>query len=154
MPSPYQSPTRPLPTEIRLDNGSRLAGNIFLHPNTLALGGYVSPPDLMNGVEAFFPLCVEGAGVVLVGKARCVSVSYDMAHHPMDEASEGRDRITLEVLLSDGRTLKGHAMVDMPSAYPRALDLVNGAGEFVPVTDDSRVHLVNRGHIRTVHPLD
>ncbi len=154
MSSPYQSPTRPLPTEIRLDNGSRLTGDVFLHPNTLALGGYESPTNLLNGAEPFFPLCVEGAGVVLVGKARTVSVSYDMAAHPVDEAVEGRDRISLEVLLSDGRTLKGTALVDMPSAYPRAIDLVNGAGEFVPVMGDARVHLVNRGHIRTVHPLD
>ena len=154
MPSPYQSPTRTLATEIRLDNGSRLAGDVHLHPNTLAPGGYEAPLVLMNGKDPFFPLSVDGAGVVLVGKALTVSVSYrreDCA--PGDEDASG-DRLALEVLLSDGRALTGFALVDMPSAYPRALDLMNGADDFVPIMDDTHVHLVNRGHVRTVHPLD
>lgn len=156
MSSPYQSPTRRLSADARLDNGSRVSGDIHLHPNTLVPGGYESPLAMLNGEEPFFPVSVEGAGVVLVGKRRTVSVSFSSdADESKGVTPEDSDRVlTLELLLSDGRTLGGRAVAEMPSAYPRALDLVNGSGDFIPIRDDTRVHLVNRAHIRTVHPID
>lgn len=156
MSSPYQSPTRRLPADARLDNGSRVSGDIHLHPNTLVPGGYESPLAMLNGEELFFPVSVKGAGVVLVGKRRTVSVSFPSEAVEQDGAMpDDPDRVlTLELLLSDGRTLGGQAVAEMPSAYPRALDLVNGSGSFVPIKDDTHVHLVNRAHIRTVHPID
>lgn len=157
MSSPYQSPTRRLAADARLDNGSRVSGDIHLHPNTLAPGGYESPLAMLNGEEPFFPVSVEGAGVVLVGKRRTVSVSFTSTSDDPDGAAvtDDPDRVlTLELLLSDGRTLGGRAVAEMPSAYPRALDLVNGSGDFIPIQDESHVHLVNRAHIRTVHPID
>lgn len=156
MSSPYQSPTRRLKADARLDNGSRISGDIHLHPNTLVPGGYESPLAMLNGEEPFFPVSVEGAGVVLVGKRRTVSVSVSSGADEADgAASDDPNRVlTLELILSDGRTLGGRALAEMPSAYPRALDLVNGSGDFLPIEDDTHVHLVNRAHIRTVHPID
>lgn len=157
MSSPYQSPTRRLTADTRLDNGSRVSGDIHLHPNTLVPGGYESPLAMLNGDEPFFPVSVEGADVVLVGKSRTVSVSFSSASDEPDgiAVTDDPDRVlTLELLLSDGRTLGGRAVADMPSAYPRALDLVNGADDFIPIRDETHVHLVNRAHIRTVHPID
>lgn len=52
------------------------------------------------------------------------------------------------------RHLVGAALVETPSAYPRALDIVNRARTFLPVRDGDRVHLVHRAHIRTIHPGD
>lgn len=156
MSSPYQSPTRRLSAHAHLDNGTRVSGEIHLHPNTLVPGGYESPLAMLNGEEPFFPVSVEGAGVVLVGKRRTVSVSFspdaDDSNGVMPDDPERV--LTLELLLSDGRTLGGRAAAEMPSAYPRALDLVNSSGDFIPIRDDTHVHLVHRAHIRTVHPID
>jgi hypothetical protein len=157
MSSPYQSPTRRLAADARLDNGSRVSGDIYLHPNTLAPGGYESPLAMLNGEEPFFPVAVEGAGVVLVGKRRTVSVSFSSSTDATEAGGAPNDPervLTLELLLSDGRTLGGQAVAEMPSAYPRALDLVNGSDDFMPIRDETHVHLVNRAHIRTVHPID
>ncbi|MDZ7779759.1 MAG: hypothetical protein U5R14_07465 [Gemmatimonadota bacterium] len=140
------------------DDGSRLAGDLHLHPNTLAPGGYESALAMVNNDERFFPVSAKDGTVALIGKRRTVSVSYSAPEGTTaGDDPEGEvepDRVPLEVLLSDGTKLTGWALVDLPKEYPRALDFLNGSGTFVRIRDEARVHLVNRAHIRTAHPLD
>jgi hypothetical protein len=152
MASPYQSPTKRLKAEIVTDDGGRVVGDLHLHPNTLAPGGYESVLTMMNNPEPFFPVSEGNETVALVGKRRTVSVSYGTTGEAPTSSTE--NRVRLEALLSDGRTLSGWAILDLPSSYPRTLDLLNGPGLFLPIDDGTRMHLVNRVHIRTVHPLD
>ena len=70
------------------------------------------------------------------------------------EPDSGMDRVSLEVVLSEGSTLSGWAVLELPRAQPRALDFLNGPGAFVTLHQGPRIHLVNRAHIRMVHPLD
>lgn len=159
MTSPYRNPTKRLPAEVASDDGTRLVGDLHLHPNTLAPGGYESALAMINNDESFFPVSADDGTVALVGKQRTVSVSYAASEGRAsdEDAEEGGPepvRASLEVLLSDGTKLSGWAVVDLPKEYPRALDFLNGPGAFVPIRDDTRIHLVNRAHIRTAHPID
>src|SRR5690606_34922623 len=76
MPSPYQSPTKRLAVEVLIDDGSRLVGDVYLHPNTMAPGGYESPLTMIDDHAWFYPVSEEGGAVALVGKRRTVSLSY------------------------------------------------------------------------------
>lgn len=153
MSSPYRSPTKRLTAEVVVDDGGLIVGDLHLHPNTLVPGGYESVLRMINDDESFFPLSDGGTTIALVGKARTVSLSYSPdGESPVPDPTESR--VALEARLSDGRTLSGWAILDLPRAYPRTLDFLNGPGPFLPIHDGTRVHLVNRAHIRTVHPLD
>lgn len=152
MSSPYRSPTKRLSAEVVVDDGGLIVGDLHLHPNTLVPGGYESIAGMINDDEAFFPLSEGDKTIALVGKARTVSLSYEPDGDARPDSTESR--VQLEARLSDGRTLFGWAVLDLPRAYPRTLDFLNGPGAFLPIHDGTRVHLVNRAHIRTVHPLD
>jgi hypothetical protein len=155
MPSPYQSPTKRLAVEVLIDDGSRLVGDVYLHPNTMAPGGYESPLTMIDDHAWFYPVSEQGGAVALVGKRRTVSLSYaSPGDAAVPESAAATDRVSLEVLLSDGSTLSGWALLELPRAQPRTLDFLNGPGSFVTIHDEARIHLVNRAHIRTVHPLD
>jgi hypothetical protein len=142
-----------LAAEVCVDDGTCLSGDLYLHPSTLAPGGYESVATLMNDREFFFPLAEPTGGVTLVGKARTVSLSY-VPDEGLPTPDAAQDRVQLEVRLSDERTLSGWAILELPREYPRTLDFLNGPGPFLAIHGDERVHLVNRAHIRTVHPGD
>ncbi len=153
MASPYQSPTRRLAADVFIDDGTCLSGDLYLHPNTLAQGGYESAATLMNDQESFFPVADPTGAVTLVGKGRTVSLSY-VPEEGLPTLTGAQARVQLEVRLSDGRSLSGWAILELPREYPRTLDFLNGPGPFLAIHDEGRVHLVNRAHIRTVHPRD
>ena len=155
MSSPYRSPTKRLAVEILTDDGRRGAGEIHLHPNTRAPGGFETPLTMIDNEDAFFPLSEENGTVVLMGKARTISVSYVP---PEDLAAAGPDpskaRAALDLHLSDGSLLSGWTSLDLPKAQARTLDVLNGPERFLTIHTEDRVHLVNRSHIRSVHPRD
>lgn len=153
MASPYQSPTKRIAAEVAVDGGDRLVGDLHLRPNILAPGGYDSVAKMLNNEDPFYPLSDEGRTVALVAKGRTVSLSY-VPEARVAEAHPVANRVQLEARLSDGRTLSGWVILELPRAYPRTLDFLNGPESFLPIHDGTRVHLVNRAHIRTVHPLD
>jgi hypothetical protein len=153
MASPYQSPTRRLAAEVSIDDGTCLRGDLYLHPNTLAPGGYESAATMMNNQELFFPVAEPTGAVTLVGKGRTVSLSY-APDEGLPTPDIAQAPVRLEVWLSDGRNLSGWAILELPREYPRTLDFLNGPGPFLAIHGEERVHLVNRAHIRTVHPRD
>lgn len=156
MTSPYQSPTKRLSVEVLTDDGSRSVGEIHLHANTRAPGGYESPLAMMESGDTFFPVAEASGRVALMAKARTVSISYVPSPEPNDAGPPppARGRASLEVHLSDGSELSGWASIELPKEHARTLDILNGPERFLAVHAGGRVHLVNRAQIRRVYPLD
>lgn len=161
MTSPYQSLTKRVSAEVFLDDATCRVGDLHLHPNTLLPGGYESLSSMMNGKEPFFPLSEDSDSVTLIGKDRTVSLFHRTADleqevEAVDPAAgtPGHGRVSMRVVLSDGRSISGWVALDLPSSHPRTLDVLNSAGQFFPLHEEAGIHLVSRAHIRTVHPLD
>jgi hypothetical protein len=70
------------------------------------------------------------------------------------------DRVTaakhveLEVILPGGMEYRGHATVEMPPGRRRALDYMNGAGDFFALWCDGRTRYINKLHVRLIRPHD
>ena len=154
MNSPLRTPTKRLAARVSLDDGGQLVGDLHLHPNAKAPGGFESVVSLIENDDAFFPLCEEGGAVALVGKRRTISLCYETKDVASPERDTGAAPAELEMVLSDGRTLRGTVIRELPSAYPRTLEFLNGPGVFVRIEVEDHTHLVNREHIRIVRPLD
>jgi hypothetical protein len=56
----------------------------------------------------------------------------------------------LEVLLEDGREVKGEITYVRPGGQRRPVDFLNSADLFFAVRDGDRVHLVNRSRVVSV----
>jgi hypothetical protein len=136
---------------LRLTDGSRLEGEIFLRPVSRYRSRPEEPGDMLNDAEPFFALVRHGEAL-LVAKAHVATAETSVAQ---DDALEiGALGISVEVTLRDGTVCEGSIFIESPHDRPRLLDFLNAYHErFVPLIAPSQVLLVNTqqiAHVREV----
>lgn len=119
--------------------------------------GHETPLDMLNRPEGFFPFRPrnDGAGVLLVAKARTVTLTVPRTE-PEDAARDSAAKhASLVVTLADGSELSGSATLELPQHHSRVLDYLNASAEpFFAITTADQVHIVNRAHVLFARPED
>jgi len=137
--------------------GGKRDGDIYVMERVPQHAGAETPLDMLNRDEGFFPFRPkgDGAGVLLVAKARTVSLTVPLTE-PEDRARlSAAKQARLEVTLADGSQLRGWATLELPQHHSRVLDYLNAAAEpFFAIATDDGVHLVNRAHVLYARPED
>jgi hypothetical protein len=147
--------TQRVPAEVVLAKGGVLVGDLHL----LARSAYPldpeSPLDMLNRSEPFFALMLAEGQPVFVSKAQ-VSILCCWGQSPLrdpDRATAAK-LVALEVELADGTTYQGRSTFELPPSRSRALDYVNGAGQFFVLWTDELTRYVNKALVRVIRPLD
>jgi len=112
---------------------------------------------MLNRADPFFPFRSkkDGEGVLLVAKARTVTLTVPRPQEEDSARLSAAKKATLEITLADGSILNGWATLELPQHHSRLLDYLNAAAEpFFALTTSAEVHLVNRAHVLYARPGD
>ncbi len=156
----FSIPRVALPATLLQTAGGKRDGEIYVMERVPQHAGHETPLDMLNrAADGWFPFRPkgngEGARVLLVAKARTVSLTVPLTE-PEDAARlSAAKQARLEVTLADGSQINGWATLELPQHHSRVLDYLNAAVEpFFAVTADDGVHLVNRAHVLYARPED
>lgn len=153
----FSIPRVAMPATLLQTAGGRRDGEIYVMERVPQHAGPETPLDMLNRADGFFPFrpTGDGAGVLLVAKARTVSLIVPRTE-PEDTARLlAAKQARLEVTLADGTQLSGWATLELPQHHSRVLDYLNAAIEpFFAIAAADGVHLVNRAHVLYARPED
>jgi hypothetical protein len=153
----FSIPRVAMPATLVQTAGGKREGQIYVMERVPQHAGPETPLDMLNRADGFFPFrpTGDGTGVLLVAKARTVSLIVPLAE-PQDEARLTAAKLArLEVTLADGTQLNGWATLELPQHHARVLDYLNAAIEpFFAIATTDGVHLVNRAHVLYARPED
>jgi len=154
----FSTPRVAIPATLLQTAGGKREGEIFVMERVPQHTGHETPLDMLNrAVDGWFPFRPKdnGAGVLLVAKARTVLLTVPRTE-PEDAARlSAAKRARLEVTLADGTQLNGWATLELPQHHSRLLDYLNAATEpFFAIATEDGVHLVNRAHVLYARPED
>ena len=149
----YRSETRRVAVEVIYSDGTVLAGDVYLQPNTMLTEGFESLLELLNRPDSFFAMTIERKQVVLLCKEHVAVVACALENRKRDDDFPGT--ITeLDVWLAGGGRYQGTATWQLPPAHSRPLDFLNTVGRFLEISDESYSRYINVGHVRAVYPGD
>ncbi len=137
--------------------GGKREGEVYVMERVPQHAGPETPLDMLNRAEGFFPFRPKdaGPGVLLVAKARTVSLTVARTQPEDSVRLSAAKQASLELTLADGSTLSGWATLELPQHHSRLLDYLNAAAEpFFAITTADAVHLVNRAHVLYARPED
>ena len=147
-----------VPAILLLAGGGKREGEIYVMERVPQHAGPETPLDMLNRPEAFFPFRTkkDGEGVLLVAKARTVTLTVQRPQSEDSVRLSAAKKATLEITLADGSTLSGWATLELPQHHSRVLDYLNALAEpfFAIETSDGLLHLVNRAHVLYARPED
>jgi hypothetical protein len=147
--------TNRVSAHVAMTEGMVLEGELHLLTRPAYPPGPETPLEMLNRPDPFFVLTLPGGEVTFVAKAQVAVI--DCREPP---ALTDPDRITaaklvaLEVVLNGGAEYRGRAAVELPPGRSRALDYVNGPGEFFTLFSDDMTHYLNKSFVRLIRPLD
>ena len=153
----FSIPRAAIPATLLQTAGGKREGEIYVMERVPQHAGQETPLDMLNRAEGFFPFRPKGngAGVLLVAKARTVSLTVPLAEAEDKARLSAAKRARLEVTLADGSQLLGWATLELPQHHSRVLDYLNAVAEpFFAITTGDGVHLVNRAHVLYARPED
>lgn len=145
------------PVHLRLADGTRLRGSIYLLDRVAHRPGPETPLEFMNRPEAFFVLAGEDGSVQFVGKNQVAYLDTDLAALDTEElAGAGGRMVTLEVTLAlrEAEVIEGRVRLDPHPTRPRALDLLNSPHPFFALLAAGQAKLVNSACTKLVRPQD
>lgn len=155
--SGFSIPRVAVPATLLQTAGGKREGEIYLMERVPQHTGPETPLDMLNRAEGFFAFRPrdDGAGVLLVAKARTVTLTV-LPTPPEDAARlSAAKQARFEVALADGSLLRGWATLELPQHHSRVLDYLNSSAEpFFAITTADEVHLVNRAHVLYARPED
>ena len=138
-------------------SGGKRGGEIYVMERVPQHAGRETPLDMLNRPEGFFPFRPQGngGGVLLVAKARTVTLSVPRTEPEDATRLSAAKQASLEVTLADGSKLSGRATLELPQHHSRLLDYLNASPEpFFAIATADEVHLVNRAHVLYARPED
>ncbi len=138
-------------------SGGKRGGEIYVMERVPQHAGHETPLDMLNRPEGFFPFRPQGngGGVLLVAKARTVTLSVPRTEPEDATRLSATKKASLEVTLADGFKLSGWATLELPQHHSRLLDYLNASPEpFFAIATTEEVHLVNRAHVLYARPED
>lgn len=154
--SAFQLPQAVVAARLTLSQGRPQVGTIFLAARVPQHDGPETPLEMLNRPDPFLPFRPTDEGEVLL-VARGQIVTLDVDHGPItdpDRLSAAKE-LRLELVLSNGTTIAGHARVELPEHHSRTLDYLNSsAAPFFALSNQDSTHYVNRAHVLYVRPRD
>jgi hypothetical protein len=146
--------TNRVSARVALAEGIVLEGELHLLTRPAYPPGPESPLEMLNRSDAFFALTLPSGGVTFVPKAQ-VSVVFCRDDTPTDpDRISAAKLIGLEVVLRGGEEYHGRASLELPPSRARALDYVNGPGNFFALWADDTTRYINKSLVRLIRPLD
>ena len=146
-----------IPATLLLAGGGKREGDVYVMERVPQHAGAETPLDMLNRPDAFFPFRSHKGdeGVLLVAKARTVSLTVPRADALDTVRLSAAKQVSLELTLADGSKLSGWATLELPEYHSRLLDYLNASAEpfFALMTADA-MHLVNRAHVLFARPED
>jgi len=153
-------PKREVPAEVELPGAPLVHLRIFLSVNAESHSGFERPSDLLNGPDAFLP-AVDGRGEIVMLNRGCLMVLSVAAEHEFSGevltvqqmAPEDLTRALVDVLLEDGKTVRGLLTYLLPAAHRRLQDFLNLPDRFLTIQDAGMARLINKRRISRVTPV-
>lgn len=153
----FSIPRVAIAARLRMTAGEPRDGEIYVMERVPQHAGAETPLDMLNRPEGFFPFRPKDdvAGVLLVAKARTVTLTVARAE-PEDTARlSAAKQASVIVTLADGSQLSGWATLELPQHHSRLLDYLNASVEpFFAIATADQVYLVNRAHVLYARPED
>jgi len=153
----FSMPRVAVPAILLLAGGGKREGEVYVMERVGQHAGPETPLDMLNRADPFFPFRSkkDGEGVLLVAKARTVTLTVPRPQEEDSARLSAAKKATLEITLADGSILNGWATLELPQHHSRLLDYLNAAAEpFFALTTSAEVHLVNRAHVLYARPGD
>lgn len=154
----FSIPRVAVPANLLLTAGARRDGQIYVMERVPQHAGPETPLDMLNRPEGFYPFrpTDDGGAVLLVSKARTVTLSVSRTTAPEDPARvSAAKQARLELTLADGSRLSGWATLELPEHHSRVLDYLNASADpFFAISTEDQVHVVNRAHVLYARPED
>ena len=143
-------PKRRVQSEVFLPGGATRQVTFFLSEFAPHHAGPERLSDLLNGEDDFVP-AVDAAteGMMFVGRQIVAAARVAGEWEPGDDLP-GAEEHELEVILVDGRVLRGVARFVLPAGRTRLLDFLNDDQPFIRLAEGAMVALVNKRHIARV----
>jgi hypothetical protein len=147
--------TQRVPAEVVLARGGVLVGDLHLLARTAYPLDPESPLEMLNRPEPFFALMLAEGGPVFVSKTQ-VAVLSCWGQNPLrdPERLSAAKLVALEVELADGTKYQGRSTFELPPSRSRALDYINGPGQFFVLWNDDLTRYLNKSLVRLIRPLD
>lgn len=137
---------------VRLANGERLEGQMFLRPVSRYRPRSEDPLELLNDVEPFFPLMLSDGKAVLISKSGVSLVETSIEDEDQDLTALG---YLVEVTLTDSSTCRGSVFVERQPGRQRLYDFLNAyPSRFMTLVNTEKVILVNTQTIALVREVD
>ena len=141
-----------LPVEVTLMSGARIDGELYVQASGHHQGFLEDAPEVLNGVEPFFPLALRNGETVIISKDNVHSVAVARGGVHEDEALGIATRV--EMGLRDGERLNGTILIDPVNGKSRLLDFMNRRQErFVALFGRESVLLINRALVERVRAV-
>jgi len=143
-------PKRRAEVEVTGADGRARRFSLFLSESTGSHGGPERVVDLLNGPREFLPAvdCETDATIFLVRSsiviARVAGPLWDVDEMNLPLEHE------VELVLSDGKALRGLVSYVLPSESSRVVDYLNDPAPFLALVEGERVALVNKRHVLRV----
>lgn len=147
--------TNRVPAVVALAEGVVLEGELHLLTRPAYPPGPETPLEMLNRPDPFFALTLPDGAVTFVPKAQVAVIDCreDPGLTDPDRINAAK-LVALEVVLRGGAEYRGRATVELPPGRARALDYVNGPGEFFTLVSDDTMHYLNKSLVRVIRPLD
>lgn len=147
--------THTVAARVALADGLELEGELHLMSRPDYPPGPETPLDMLNRADPYFALSLRAGGVALVSKAQVAMVTCGDGTAPADpERLSAAKLVDLEVILQGGEEVRGSAAIEMPRPRSRALDFVNGPGDFFLLRSGDAARYLNKSFARLIRPLD
>ncbi|HEY6807737.1 MAG TPA: hypothetical protein VI160_03025 [Gemmatimonadales bacterium] len=152
-------PRQSVAARLLLTEGKERRGAVYVMARAPHREGPETPLEMLNRPEGFFAFLPDGSkDVQLISRAQTISLSIpadDPAAHPTPMRLTGTRLVGLEVKLDTGKSIAGHASLELPQHQSRVIDYLNASPDpFFAVTADGATHFVNRAHVLYVLPTD
>lgn len=122
-----------------------LSGEIFL--DQVSSAGYTTAQvlDFFNSPAAYFPLRVSGQKSILLQKESLFRVDVQGLFHEYETEVYSFVDLKREAVLhmTNGMTLQGQFIIDLPHEHDRILDLLNAGRRFVPFLLEDTINLIH-----------
>jgi hypothetical protein len=146
--------TNRLTVRVTLAEGLVIQGDVHLQPRVAWRDGPETPLELLNRVEAFFPMSLPNGEIVFVAKEQVAMLGYAAVVTFDDpERKVAARTIPIEVMMVGGHEHRGVAVSELPPARSRALDFLNAPERFFQLMTEEGTLCLNRRFVRAARPL-
>jgi len=149
----FTVPKDRLSVTIRLDKGIALEGEIFLEPVSDNLSVHQKVIAFLESGNTFFPLKLSAAGnTEFINKRNVwiVDVNIPEGHDADYFLFRPMHSISVTILFSDGKTVSGELMAEVPEEKARLSDCLNLPGRFLSVKLGKKMRYINKEALQKV----